>query len=121
MSSKQAELYEATTSQQYIFGQKLMKLLPIEKGNKVLDFGRGTGYLTKKLADLVGPEGRVIGVDPDDERIKLATEKYSTKNLEYVIGSYESIQGDYDFLYLVILCCIGLKIKTLYFSTFNRV
>ena len=37
-------------------------------GDAILDLG-GTGELSVYLAGLVGPEGKVVGVDPDKERI----------------------------------------------------
>lgn len=86
----QAEAYEKATTPEKEDGLELMKLLSVQKGCKVLDFGCGTGNLTKILADLVGPEGKVVGIDPDVERLELARKKYSSSNLEYVQGSSES-------------------------------
>ena len=39
-------------------------------GDVILDLGCGTGELSAYLAEPVGPEGKVIGVDPDKERGK---------------------------------------------------
>ena len=38
-------------------------------GDVILDLGCGTGELSAYLAELVGPRGKVIGVDPDKERV----------------------------------------------------
>ena len=54
-----AELYDQNSSGQREHGLNLLKLISLEKGSKVLDFGCGTGYLTKVIADLLGPEGKV--------------------------------------------------------------
>ena len=57
-------------------------------GDVVLDLGCGTGELSAYLAELVGSEGKVIGVDPDNERIQLARESHKqVKNLSFVEGS----------------------------------
>ena len=46
-------------------------------GETILDLGCGTGELSAYLAELVGSQGKVIGVDPDKERIQLAKESHS--------------------------------------------
>ena len=38
------------------------------------------GYLTKVLSERVGPEGKVVAVDPDGERLKIARDMYSASN-----------------------------------------
>ena len=49
-------------------------LLPfLYPGARVLDVGAGSGYLTHVLAQLVGPEGRVTGVDHIQGLVDLAT------------------------------------------------
>ena len=58
------------------FRTRMIDMLTLEKGITVLDLGCGTGYLTKVLLDKVGPEGKVVAVDPDGERLKIAREKY---------------------------------------------
>ena len=102
-SFKQAEAYDRNQSTyQRQNGKRLIELLAPEKGNKILDIGCGTGYLTKLLADLVGPEGKVVGVDPDLPRLKVAREKYSADNLEYLEGTAECIpvdDSDFDIVF----------------------
>ena len=91
----QAQSYDEDNSAiQRRVGLDLMKLLAPPKGSKVLDLGCGTGFLTKTLADLVGPEGRVVGIDPDLERLKVAREKYPASNLQYLEGSAVCIPDD---------------------------
>ena len=102
MSSKfdQAEAYDDTASVQREHGHELLQLLAPEKGCKVLDLGCGTGYFSKVLAEMVGPEGKVVAIDPDVERLKLAREKYPASNLEYHEGRAQNIPGtDYDIIF----------------------
>ena len=77
---------------------ELMKGLSPEKNSFVLDLGCGTGYLASVLADRVGPNGKVYGVDPNAGRIKVAQRNYaSMENLQFFIGSSENIPaGTYD-------------------------
>lgn len=59
-----------------------------------------TGNYTDRLAQRVGPNGHVIGVDPDKERIKIAREKWVRKNLTFVEDDGESFPEDqYDLIF----------------------
>ena len=83
-----------------IDGMKLIDVLSPKEGDKVLDIGCGTGELTRVLAERVGPEGKVVGVDPDKERVKFANKKYGTSNLEFLEGDSENFpENHYDIVY----------------------
>ena len=98
-----------------------IKLLAPEKGDKVLDLGCGTGYLSKVLADLVGPEGQVVAIDPDTERLKVAKDKYTASNLQYLEGLVITSQGESMILFSQTMYCIGLKIKVFSSQILHRV
>lgn len=99
-SFNEATWYDSNSTVQRKDGLKMIELLAPRKGLKVLDLGCGTGYLSKVLADLVGPDGKVVAVDPDLERLELARSKYTAPNLEYLEGSAENIPGDdYDIIF----------------------
>lgn len=101
--ASQADLYEniySVNARQD--GLKLLELLAPRKGCKVLHLGCATGYLTKVVADLVGPEGKVVGLDPDIERLEVARGKYSSGNLVYFEGRAELIpveDSDFDIIF----------------------
>ena len=84
----QAEKYRNVSKVQEEVGLYLMDKAPLTPGNIVLDLGCGPGNLTVRLAEKVAPQGRVVGVDPDAERIKIAQERYGGEtNVTFVVGS----------------------------------
>ncbi len=77
----------------------LQQLSPV-RGSTALDLGCGTGYLAAQLSEYVGPEGKVVAVDPDQERLKIAREKYARDNINYVSGNDASFpEGPYDLVF----------------------
>jgi ubiquinone/menaquinone biosynthesis C-methylase UbiE len=45
------------------YGERGLRLYPPRRGDRALDVGCGFGDTTRQLAELVGPEGEVVGVD----------------------------------------------------------
>ncbi|RIB04705.1 L-isoaspartyl protein carboxyl methyltransferase [Gigaspora rosea] len=67
--------YGATISAPHMHAHALENLAPfLLPGMKVLDVGCGSGYLTACLAEMVGSEGKVVGVDHIPQLVKLATD-----------------------------------------------
>ena len=65
-----------------------------QPGDTILDLGCGTGQLSAYLAELVGPEGKVVGVDPDKERLQLARQSYGgIKNVSFIEGNFSQFPG----------------------------
>jgi ubiquinone/menaquinone biosynthesis C-methylase UbiE len=54
---------------------RLAALSGAEAGDRVLDVGCGTGYLTRHMATAVGPQGAVTGVDPSPTVLAYARRK----------------------------------------------
>ncbi|WP_040161463.1 protein-L-isoaspartate O-methyltransferase family protein [Nigerium massiliense] len=52
----------------------MLELLDVRPGQRVLDVGAGSGWTTALLAELVGPSGRVVGVERIPELIPPAIE-----------------------------------------------
>ena len=75
-----------------------------QAGDTILDLGCGTGELSAYLAQLVGNSGKVVGVDPDKERLELAQKSHSNiDNLSFIEGSSSNFPGmgseSYDIIF----------------------
>ena len=81
-------------------GTRLIEELNVCKRSKVLDLGCGTGYLAKVISEKVGAEGKVVAVDPDGERLKIARERNSANNIEYIQADDQTFpSGQYDLVF----------------------
>jgi ubiquinone/menaquinone biosynthesis C-methylase UbiE len=68
---------------------KLLKLLDLKPGMIVADIGAGSGYYTFRLAEKVGPKGKVLAVDIQKEMldiIRKRMKKDKVENIEPVLG-----------------------------------
>lgn len=80
-----------------------------QEGETVLDLGSGAGFDAFLSARLVGPEGRVIGVDMTPEMVAKAREnaaKAQVENVEFRQGYIEDLPVDSDSVDLVISNCV---------------
>ena len=83
-----AAAYDELSKPQYKTGCELIDKLNIPRGAEVLDMGCGTGHVSKYIADMVGPDGQVVAVDPDKERIKFARGQYKdVSQLQFHVGN----------------------------------
>jgi len=82
--------YTRANDTQYNAGLFLLERLHITSGMQILDVGCGTGNLTAHIAELVGTEGSVVGVDPSAERIAIAKE-LAKSNLSFYEGIAEDL------------------------------
>jgi len=62
----------------------LLDNLQIPKGAMVADVGPGTGYFTWRLAQRVGPEGKVVAVDVQHEMLDRTAQELKKRNLTNV-------------------------------------
>ena len=59
------------------FTKRFMTYLDIQPGQHVLDLACGTGLLTFREAEAVGPQGQVVGVDVTPSMLAVATHRKS--------------------------------------------
>jgi arsenite methyltransferase len=98
-----ARNYEKAGIVQFHHGKFLIGPLALKAGEHVLDVGTGTGRLAEFVAGLVGPQGRVIGIDPLESRIDIARLRQSN-TLTFETGRAEDLSrfddGQFDAVYL---------------------
>jgi arsenite methyltransferase len=66
----------------------------MESGERVLDLGSGAGTDSLIAAQMVGPRGRVVGIDMTREmlaRAHAAAEQMGARNVEFVEGEVERL------------------------------
>ncbi len=90
---KQSLLYDPST-------RRLFEEAGITAGMKVLDVGSGAGDVALLAADLVGPSGTVIGVDPNPSILETARERVRAaglSNVSFIADDIRSAKLDHDF------------------------
>ena len=87
----------------------IVQHLDLQPGMKVLDVGCGPGRLTIPIAEQVGPQGEVVGIDIQPGMLRRAQEKARAANLNNIrflqVGAGEGTSGlgrsEYDRAVLV--------------------
>ncbi len=91
---------------------RFLELLPLQKGYKILDIATGTGLIAIPAAEIVGIQGKVVGVDIAAVLLKQAQDKINKLNLINV----ELIEADAEYLnfresyFDAVLCCSALMV-----------
>ena len=93
--NKHTENYQrVSASVQRGDGKQLIEKVTPCLGDAILDLGCGTGELSVYLTELVGQDGKVVAVDRDVDRIKVAQESHKgTKILTFYVASATNFPG----------------------------
>jgi ubiquinone/menaquinone biosynthesis C-methylase UbiE len=79
-------------------GEEALRSHPPKPGERVLDIGCGFGDSARRIADMVGPEGEVLGVDAAPRFIEAATreaEQAGAGNVRFEVADIEAgVPGD---------------------------
>jgi demethylmenaquinone methyltransferase/2-methoxy-6-polyprenyl-1,4-benzoquinol methylase len=93
------------TEEEHLKLDRYLCLAGIRHGHKVLEPGCGTGRLTLKLADRVGPEGQVVSADISRKMIKVCKKRTQyLPNVRILERPVEKI--DYPLHYFDIIFCL---------------
>lgn len=90
---EQSQLYDGVT-------RRFLNAAGIEKGMKVLDIGSGAGDVALTLAEFVGNDGSVVGVDVNAEILETARSRAETAgitNVEFIAGDARTLDLPDDF------------------------
>lgn len=87
-----ADLYDSKHAFVYQYGEDLVKLLNPQRGERVLDLGCGTGYLTNLIAE---SGADVIGIDNSETMIRKAKSAYP--DIDFKVMSAEDFYFENKF------------------------
>lgn len=82
--------YAANTAHHRAFDEAFLADTPLRPGQRVLDLGCGSGDLTAHLADLVGPSGKVVGVDAQPSMLDEARTR-ARPNQSFVLAPVQAL------------------------------
>jgi ubiquinone/menaquinone biosynthesis C-methylase UbiE len=85
-----ASTYDKSSVHHFEHGKQLISDLNIARGECVLDIGAGTGRLAAHVAEIVGPSGWVVAMDPLPLRVEIAQSK-AGNNFEACVGRAEDL------------------------------
>jgi ubiquinone/menaquinone biosynthesis C-methylase UbiE len=72
--------------------EALIDAAGVKPGQHVLDVGCGTGYFARLLAEAVGNDGLVVGVDASPEMIRYASDRARrARNCQFQLGTAEAL------------------------------
>lgn len=70
--------------------EQLLQILEVQPGQTICDLGCGNGFYTLRLAQMVGPQGKVLAVDIQPEMLSMLNERLqqtNIQNVEPILGS----------------------------------
>jgi ubiquinone/menaquinone biosynthesis C-methylase UbiE len=86
--------------------QRAIEALDLQRGNVVADVGAGSGYMTVRMAERVGPTGRVYANDVQPEMLKMLDERLKKEritNVTLVQGAPDDPRLPADTLDLILM------------------
>lgn len=81
----------------------------LQEGDRVVEFGSGTGNDSISMASIIGPSGKVIGIDVSEENISIARgiiDSQKVNNVEFRPGNIEAAPVADEFADVVYSTCV---------------
>jgi FkbM family methyltransferase len=84
-----------------IYGERELDMVGIVRsfikpGMKIFDLGANIGYYTLELTRLVGPQGRVLAIEPDPRNIKVLSKNIDKYTYPGVVTMKNCAVGEFD-------------------------
>ena len=105
--SRHADSYDLQTDWAGPERDKAVALLGVRPGDTVVDIGCGTGLCFAAIQEQIGPEGRLVGIEPSVEMLGRAGEQVARagwENVDLRLGLAEEQLGDDDCLDAALFC-----------------
>jgi ubiquinone/menaquinone biosynthesis C-methylase UbiE/mono/diheme cytochrome c family protein len=105
-ATENAPFFTSAEREKYERADLVISALHLHNGATVADLGCGTGYFTWRLAQHVGPKGKVYAVDVQQSMLdltKAAVDAHNMSNVEYVLATESSPrlpQGSVDLVFI---------------------
>jgi SAM-dependent methyltransferase len=86
------------------YTRRLFAAAGIKPGMRVLDVGCGPGDVSFLAAELVGPQGSVVGIERDEAAVANASQRAldrGTENVDFLVGDFREVEpagGPFDAL-----------------------
>lgn len=90
--------------------ERIAELLELEPGHVLADIGAGDGDFSERLAEKVGPEGRVYATEVKKELVRKIEKRMKRQGLSQV----KAILGDQDRIGLAEGCCDAILLRLVY-------
>jgi ubiquinone/menaquinone biosynthesis C-methylase UbiE len=106
MGHQAAEWLERSERQEEENTDLMVRSLGLTAGQVVADIGAGTGYITRRLAPIVGDSGKVLAVDIQPEMLDLLTNSMAAQkitNVKAVLGAVDDPKLPPDSVDLVLM------------------
>ncbi|MGD0557972.1 MAG: class I SAM-dependent methyltransferase [Streptosporangiaceae bacterium] len=85
---------------------RIVLLSGVQRGESVLDVGSSSGYLTRRLAAVAGPEGHVTGLDPAEPAIEYAR-RHAGPGMTFTVGIVQDLNLP-DSSFDVVTCTLAM-------------
>jgi len=100
-------MYEGGGRDEWQQPERVVRSLDLERGDRVADLGAGGGYFTVRLAEAVGPDGRVYAVDVDEAMLDYVSQRAAeagVSNVETIVATPSDPKLPVDGVDLVFTC-----------------